>query len=112
LREYLQPTTDGASEASIEALGWADWIRGWHDFRHYRATQWIIDGMDVVTVKTLLGHQNIATTQRYVHYVADHAKDAVRRAEQRELVRLRIAQEKLATFRQRPDVPELAATRN
>ncbi len=90
---------DGPLEAAVAALGWEDWIVGWHDFRHYRATQWIIDGMDVVTVKNLMGHRDIATTQRYVHYVAEHAKASVRKAE-KELARLRTAKKKQATNRQ------------
>jgi integrase len=47
----------------------------------------------------LLGHRDLATTQRYVHYVAEHAKDAVRQAQEKELARL-----KLATYRQRATV--------
>jgi integrase len=80
-----------------------DWVRGWHDFRHFRATQWIMDGVDVEAVRGLLGHKDISTTMKYVHYVAEHAKDSVRRAEQRELARLRASQEraKQATNRQR-----------
>lgn len=72
---------------AIASLGW-NWVRGWHDFRHYRATQWIVDGMDVVAVQHLLGHKDLKTTQRYVHYVAEHVKDAAKQAEQRELARL------------------------
>jgi len=33
---------DGPLEDPVEGLGWENWIRGWHDFRHYRATQWIM----------------------------------------------------------------------
>ena len=57
--------------------------------------------MDAVTVKGLMGHRDLAATQRYVHYVSEHARGAVRQAEQRELARLRTAQEKQATNRQR-----------
>jgi integrase/recombinase XerD len=41
-----------------------------HQFRHFYGTYSIINGMNIVTLKELMGHANIATTQRYVH-VAD-----------------------------------------
>jgi predicted metal-dependent RNase len=44
--------------------------------------------MDVRTVQGLMGHRDITTTQRYVHYVAEQAKAAVQQAEQRQLARL------------------------
>ena len=75
-----------------------DWV-GFHGFRHFRATEWIADGMTVDTVQGLLGHKDIKTTMRYVHYVAEHAQEAVREAEKRQLARLRASQEQ-ATNRQ------------
>jgi integrase len=65
-----------------------EWVLGWHDFRHFRATQWIMNGVDVEAVRGLLGHKDISTTMKYVYYVAEHAKDSAREAEQRELARL------------------------
>ena len=79
-----------------------DWV-GFHGFRHFRATEWISDGMTVENVQGLLGHQDIKTTMRYVHYVAEHAQEAVREAEKRQLARLRASQEQ-ATNRQ-PTLP-------
>ena len=38
-----------------------------HTFRHSFATQLIREGVDIVTVKELLGHESIYTTQIYVH---------------------------------------------
>ncbi len=38
-----------------------------HTFRHYFATRMIENGMDVFTLQQLLGHANVATTQRYIH---------------------------------------------
>ena len=64
------------------------WVRGFHDFRHFRATQWLLRGVDIYTVKYYLGHKRIETTQRYLHFVPDHGERAVRlaqQAEQREL---------------------------
>ena len=61
------------------------WVRGFHDFRHFRATQWLMNGVDVNTVKELLGHADIHTTMRYVHYLQAHAEKAVKKAEKREI---------------------------
>ena len=72
---------------------------GFHGFRHFRATEWITDGMTVEKVQGLLGHKDIETTLRYVHYVAEHAHEAARQAEQRQLNRLRTLEEQ-ATNRQ------------
>ena len=41
------------------------WVRGLHDLRHYRATQWHLYGVDIQTVKYYLGHKRIETTQDY-----------------------------------------------
>lgn len=64
------------------------WVRGYHDLRHFRATQWLLRGVDIQTVKSYLGHKRIETTQRYLHFVPSHAEQTIRAAqaaEQREL---------------------------
>jgi len=58
---------------------------GFHDLRHFRATQWLMKGVDVNTVKQLLGHADIQTTMRYVHFVETHATKAVVEAQNREV---------------------------
>jgi site-specific recombinase XerD len=68
-----------------QAAAQLDWVKGFHDFRHFRATQWLINGVDVRTVQELLGHSNINTTMRYVHYIQQHASDAIQRAQKREM---------------------------
>ena len=37
---------------------------GFHDFRHFRASQWVMRGIDLRTVQELLGHRDITTTIR------------------------------------------------
>lgn len=38
-----------------------------HSLRHTYATRQILAGMDILTLKRLLGHRNLQTTERYVH---------------------------------------------
>lgn len=38
---------------------------GFHDLRRFRTTRWLMSGVDVRTVKELLGHSEISTTMRY-----------------------------------------------
>jgi len=73
------PFTAGKNDVGLE------WV-GFHGLRHFRATQWLMNGVDVNTVKELLGHSDIHTTMRYVHYVRTHATNAVRLAQEREVV--------------------------
>ena len=58
-----------------------DWVRGFHDLRHFRATMWLQHGVDVHTVQRYLGHTRIETTMRYLHFVEDYAEKAVRAAQ-------------------------------
>ncbi|MDA2924977.1 site-specific integrase [Acidobacteria bacterium AH-259-L09] len=72
-------------------LAGLNWVRGFHDLRHFRATQWLMHGVDIYTVKSYLGHKRIETTQRYLHFVPSHAERSVRAAqaaEQEELEQL------------------------
>jgi site-specific recombinase XerD len=60
------------------------WQNSEHNLRHFRATQWLIHGVDVYSVKELLGHSSISTTMRYVHYVESHATRLVVEAQKKE----------------------------
>jgi integrase len=51
------PFERGKTKAKLE------WI-GFHDLRRFRATQWVMQGVDLVTIQTLLGHESIETTMR------------------------------------------------
>lgn len=44
-----------------------------HQFRHAKASHWLEDGMNVVQVSFLLGHQNLDTTMKYLD-ITDEAK--------------------------------------
>jgi integrase len=60
-------------------------IRGlrFHDLRHTFASRLIESGFDLITVKDLLGHQSVVTTQRYTHSNAEQKRKAVQALAQR-----------------------------
>jgi site-specific recombinase XerD len=60
-----------------------EWV-GFHDLRHFRATQWIMRGVDIRSVQGLLGHRNINTTERYVKFGPGHASQRVIEAQRLE----------------------------
>ena len=61
-----------------------EWV-GFHDLRHYRATQWVKHGIDIRTVKEWLGHRDIQTTMRYAHFAPSHAQKNFSLAQQLEI---------------------------
>lgn len=48
-----------------------------HDLRHSAATQMVMSGIDLVTVKEILGHSRIETTMRYAHPTPENKRKAV-----------------------------------
>lgn len=46
-----------------------------HDLRHTAACLWLARGVDLGTVQGWLGHADIATTNRYVHYLGSSAEE-------------------------------------
>ncbi len=51
----------------------------WHTFRHTFATRLTRSGVDLVTVKELLGHSTVAVTMRYAHSNDETKRAAVSR---------------------------------
>jgi site-specific recombinase XerD len=67
----------GAIAAAVKRAGLGKVT--WHMFRHTFASRLTREGVDIVTVKELLGHSNISTTMRYAHSNDEANRRAVER---------------------------------
>lgn len=52
---------------------------GWHTLRHTFASHLVMQGVDLVTIKDLLGHSSIQTTMIYSHLTSEHTMQAIQK---------------------------------
>ena len=50
-----------------------------HDLRHTAATRLVLAGVDLPTVKEILGHASIKVTEKYTHPTPEHKRAAMDR---------------------------------
>ena len=82
---YVFPREDGQRYQNInfkefkEATKRAGLEEGvlFHTLRHSAASHLVMAGIDLTTVKELLGHKDISMTMRYSHLAPDHKRNAV-----------------------------------
>jgi site-specific recombinase XerD len=65
-----------AFERAVQKGGLIDFT--FHDLRHIFASRLVMSGVDLPTVKELLGHKDISMTLRYTHLSSGHKQHAVR----------------------------------
>jgi len=49
----------------------------WHDIRHTTASHLAMSGVDLYTIKDLLGHSTLKMTERYAHLSKTHKENAI-----------------------------------
>ena len=82
---YVFPGENGARLTNI-TKSWAGVVKlaklnefNFHDTRHTFASRLVQRGVDLNTVRTLLGHSEIATTLIYAHLAPDNLRSAVKK---------------------------------
>jgi integrase len=66
-----------AFEKAVRKASIADFT--FHDLRHTFASRLVMAGVDLPTVKELMGHKHITMTLRYAHLSSDHKQAAVKK---------------------------------
>ncbi len=81
--QFVFPGREGERMTHI-STSWASLVKGanlknfrLHDCRHHFASKLVQAGVDLYTVKELLGHSEIAMTERYSHLAPDNLRKAV-----------------------------------
>ena len=52
-----------------------------HQFRHAKASHWLEDGMNIIQISFLLGHENVETTMKYLDITLESERKALQTLE-------------------------------
>lgn len=81
--QLVFPNRDGKKFDNVKKA-WANLLKTaevnnfrWHDMRHHFASRLVMAGVDLNTVRELLGHSDIKMTLRYAHLAPEHKAEAV-----------------------------------
>lgn len=69
LRKYAQIAHQTCSDVPLDLHA--------HQFRHARATHWLDEGINIVQISFLLGHENLSTTMAYLDLNEEEKKQAL-----------------------------------
>ena len=69
LRRYALPAHEENNEVPLDLHA--------HQFRHARASHWLEEGMNIVQISLLLGHEHLETTMIYLDITIEQKADAL-----------------------------------
>ena len=81
--EYVFTGRNGKPFGAIDKSFWSALKKAgirncrFHDLRHTFASQLVMSGANLITVKELLGHSELKTTMIYTHLTPKHNRDAI-----------------------------------